>query len=462
MFRKLIGDKAFYKKLFSVAFPMMIQMGITNLAGLLDNVMVGRIGTEQSTGVAIANQLIFIFNLMIFGALSGAGIFTAQFFGKGDHEGIRHTVRFKWWCAVLICIFATTIFLLFGDKLIGIYLTESDADIDLAATLNYGRQYLNLILIQFIPFAVVQVYSGTLKESGETVVPMVAGVVSVFVNLILNYVLIYGKFGAPALGVVGAAIGTIASRIAELLIVVIWTHRHSTRNAFVKGLYSGFFKMPGDLFKRILIKGFPLFLNETLWSLGTSLIVQCYSQRGADVVSALNISNTLNNVFSVVFMSIGCSVGIIVGHLLGAGKIKEAKESAVRIIACSTLLCVVIGACLVACSGLFPNFYNVLPEIRALASKFIIVLGIFMPMNAYLHATYFTIRSGGKTLVTFLFDCCYIWVLSLPVAYLLVNFTGLAIIPIYVIVCSLDAVKCIIGTVLLKKGTWLNNIVEEK
>lgn len=456
----LVGDREFYSKLFAVAVPMIIQMGITNLASLLDNLMVGKVGTEEMTGVSIANTLIFVFNLMIFGALSGAGIFTAQFYGQGNHEGVRHTVRFKYWSVLLICAIGATVFLLFGETLIQRYLTgEENANIDPVLVTKYGRQYLNLILLQFLPFAIVQVYSSTMKETGQTVVPMVGGILSVFVNLILNYVLIYGKFGAPALGVRGAAIGTIASRVAEMLVVVGWAHLHPEKNQFVKRLYRHFFRVPGDLVKKILIKGFPLFLNEFLWSLGVSVLTYCYSLRGSDVVTAMNISNTLNNLFSVFFLAIGNSVGILVGHLLGAGKLEEAKLTAYRIVAFSSMLCVVIGGALAATSGLFPQMYNTYPEIRALASKFIVVLGCFMPMNAYLHATYFTIRSGGKTLVTFLFDCCFMWVVTIPVAYVLAKFTALPIVPLYAVCTGIDLIKCTIGTVLMAKGMWLNNIV---
>ncbi len=457
---KLIGDRRFYRRLFAVAVPMMIQMGITNLASLLDNIMVGQVGTEQMTGVAIANQLVFVYNLLIFGSVSGPGIFTAQFFGQGNHEGVRHTVRFKLISCLVITVLGLFVFGAFGSPLIQLYLHQEGSSGSLVDTLRYGLDYLHIVMASFLPFAVVQVYSGTLKETGETMVPMKAGLISVLVNLVLNYILIYGKFGAPALGASGAAIGTVVARLVEMLIVVVWTHRNQERNPFVIGLYRGL-SIPGRLVRQIVIKGTPLLFNEGLWAAGMAMLMQCYSVRGLDVVAAMNISNTLNNLFNVVFLSIGNSVAIIVGQLLGAGKMKEAKYSAYRIIFCSTVICVGVALCLAGAAFVFPRVYETTQSIKELATGFIVVLAVYMPVNAFLHAAYFTIRSGGKTIITFLFDSGFVWCVSIPLAYCLSRFTVIPIIPLYFICCGVDVVKAGIGFVLLVKGMWLNNLVGE-
>ena len=181
----------------------MIQNGITNFVSLLDNIMVGQIGTEQMSGVAIVNQLIFVYNLCIFGGVSGAGIFTAQYFGQKDDEGIRHTFRFKLWVSAILTALVIVIFIIGGESLIQIYLNGSSDGGDLAAALRYGRQYMLVMLCGLPAFMMVQTYASTLRECGETMVPMKAGVTAVLVNLVFNYLLIYGKFGFPELGVVG-------------------------------------------------------------------------------------------------------------------------------------------------------------------------------------------------------------------------------------------------------------------
>ena len=192
--KKFIGDKQFYKMVLAIAIPIMIQNGITNFVSLLDNIMVGQIGTEQMSGVAIVNQLIFVYNLCIFGGVSGAGIFTAQYFGQKDDEGIRHTFRFKLWVSAILTALVIVIFIIGGESLIQIYLNGSSDGGDLAAALRYGRQYMLVMLCGLPAFMMVQTYASTLRECGETMVPMKAGVTAVLVNLVFNYLLIYGKF----------------------------------------------------------------------------------------------------------------------------------------------------------------------------------------------------------------------------------------------------------------------------
>ena len=315
LIHKLVGDKAFYKMVLAIAVPIMIQNGITNFVSLLDNIMIGQVGTEQMSGVAIVNQLLFVYNLCIFGGVSGAGIFTAQYFGQKNVEGVRQTVRFKVWMASIITLLTVLLLLFTGGSLITFYLQGEGTADSVAATLTYGLQYLWIMLLGLPPFMMVQVYSSTLRECGQTLLPMKAGIVAVFVNLTLNYILIYGKFGAPALGVQGAAIATIISRYVEAAIVLIHTHQHKRENPFVEGLYSSL-KVPGTLVQKILIKGTPLLLNETFWAAGMAMLTQCYSVRGLNVIAGLNISNTINNVFNIVFIALGDSVAIIVGQLL--------------------------------------------------------------------------------------------------------------------------------------------------
>ncbi len=442
----------------AVAVPIMIQNGITNFVSLLDNVMVGAVGTEQMSGVAIVNQLIFVYNLCLFGAVSGAGIFTAQFFGQKNHEGVRNTFRFKVLTCGIATVLAAIIFIFFGEELILLYLHEGSASGDIEATLRYGREYLGIMLTGLVPFAIVQAYASTLRETGETMMPMRAGVVAVFVNLILNYILIFGKLGMPVLGASGAAIATVISRFVECAIVVIWTHKHRDQNVFIEGAYRTM-KIPANLAGKIALKGLPLLINETLWGLGTAAMMQSYSMRGLAVVAGLNISSTIANIFNISFIALGSSVAIVVGQLLGAGKMDEAKDTAYKMIAFSVASCIVLGILMVLMAPLFPRFYNTTDEVRDLARSFIIITACAMPLQAFLHASYFTIRSGGKTFITFLFDAVYMWVFTIPIAYCLTRFTIYQILPIYFICQFSDIVKCIVGYVLVKKGVWLHNIV---
>lgn len=462
MRKRLIGDKAFYKMVLAVAVPIMIQNGITNFVGLLDNIMVGRIGTEQMSGIAIVNQLMMVFNISIFGAISGAGIFGAQFYGCADHKGVRDTFRFKLYICLILLILGVAIFLCGGEQLILLYLHgEEGSQAQLEAALGYGKDYLTVMLVGLLPFTIEQVYTSTLRECGETMVPMKAGVAAVLVNLVLNYLLIFGKFGFPQLGVVGAAIATVISRFVQAGIVVIWTHRHVKRMPFIKGAYASA-RIPGHLVQKILVKGTPLMVNEILWSAGMAYLMQCYSVRGLAAIAALNISSTISNVFNTVFIAMGSAVAIIVGQLLGAGKMEEAKDTDSKLIAFSVASCVVIGSVLALTAPLFPMMYNTEAEVKSLATSFIRIAALCMPMAGFMHASYFTLRSGGKTIVTFLFDSVYLWCISIPLAFVLSRYTTLHVVPLYLACQLIDIIKCIIGFVLVKKGVWIQNIVEKE
>ena len=459
-FNKFIGDKAFYSKVLMVAVPIMIQNGITNFVGLLDNIMVGRIGTEQMSGVAIVNQLMMVFNISIFGAISGAGIFGAQFYGRGDHKGVRDTFRFKIYACLLILLTGILLLTFRGEELIMLYLQGEGTAESLTSTLYYGKKYLAIMLLGLPAFCIDQYYASTLRECGETVLPMKSGIVAVLINLVLNAILIFGLLGAPALGVAGAAIATVVSRYVQMTITVVWTHKHKERMRFVEGVYKSF-KIPAALTWKIMLKGAPLMINEILWSVGMAILMQCYSVRGLDVIAAMNISSTISNLFNVVFLAMGSALAIMVGQHLGAGKLEEARDVDNKLIAFDLASCVVMGGLMILCAPLFPRLYNTTVDVKELATSFMRVAAACMPLHGFMHAAYFTLRSGGKTMITFLFDSGFVWCLNIPVAYVLSRYTGVPIVPLYLICQLVEIVKCSVGFVLVKKGVWINNLVAD-
>ncbi len=456
------GDAKFYRHVMVVAVPIMIQNGITNFVGMLDNVMVGQLGSDAISAVAIVNQLLFVYNLCVFGALAGVGIFTAQFYGKGDMDGVRYTFRMQVIIGIVVAIAAILVFFFLGEPLVSHFLTEDSGGGSITETMALSKQYITVMLFEIVPFVGIQVYANTLRDTGETILPMTAGLVAVAVNLVGNYILIYGKFGVPALGVVGAALATTISRVVELLIVVIYTHSHKEKYPYIKGAYRRLFHIPKDLVKRVIPKAWPLLLNETLWSSGMTMLVQCYSMRGLSAVTALNISNTIANVFNIAFIAMGSAIAIILGQILGKDEIERAKSEAKKLTMFSLLLCLVVGVLMFAISGLFPLIYNTTDEIRQTATGLIQIGAVCMVLYAYENCAYFTLRSGGKTFITFLFDSGFIWAVTVPFAFLLSRFTEIPLLPMYALVQIADVLKCILGFVMVKKGTWAQNLTVSK
>lgn len=458
--KKFIGDKQFYRKVLLMVVPMILQNLVTNFVSLIDNIMVGQIGTEQMSGVSIVNQFIFVFNVTIFGAVSGPSIFGAQFFGKGDHDGQRHTVRFRLIVCTIIVGIAVCMLGLFDKPLISLYLSKDDAPEVIARTLSYGREYMRIMLIGMLPFGIGQAYASTVRECGETKIPMIGAMSAVGVNLLLDYGLIFGKLGMPRLGVKGAAIATVISKIIEAAVVIIYVHTHADKNRFVKGLYKSML-IPRRLTGEMILKGTPLLINEFLWSAGMSVIAQCYSVRGLDVVAARNISSTMTNLFGSVYIQLGACIAIIVGAKLGADQLDEARDLDNKLLFFSVASTVILSFVIVPIAPLFPKLYNTSDSIRALAAYMIIIQALAMPMWAYTNACYFTLRSGGKTGITFLFDFGYTWIFMIPLGFILAYLTDMNIHLLYAVITLSEIIKVVIGYLMVRSDIWINNIVND-
>ena len=409
---KYIGDRAFYRRYLYLALPMIVQNAITNLVSFLDNIMVGQLGTEQMSGVAIVNQLIFVYNLAIFGAVSAASIFGAQYYGKGNHRGHMYSFRFKLYAALLVTGLTILLFLTCGDNLISLYLTDTAGDGATDVALGYGLQYLGIFGI--------------------------------------------GPF--PELGVAGAALATVIARYIEAFIIIVWAHSHTGQNLYLKGAYTGF-GIPGEELKAIIVKGFPLMLNEVLWAAGMTAVTQCYSVRGLEVVAGLNIATTITNLFNIIYLQLGSCISIVVGQYLGAGELEEAKDADNKMIVFSVFCCVIVAGLMLVVGGFFPQIYNTTEEIKTLATSFIAVSAMIMPFCSFSHASYFTLRSGGKTMVTFLFDSVFTWIVVVPAAFVLARFTGLGIVSVYFLVQATELIKVAIGYRMVRSNVWLVQMV---
>lgn len=452
--KKLIGSKGFYKMVLAICIPIVIQNGFTNLASLLDNIMIGQLGTLSMSGVSITNQLLQVFNVTIFGAMSGPGIFMAQFYGKKNKEGVENCFRIKLIIGIIITLLAIFLFYTFGQQLISLYLNDNPQDN--LKTLNYGMDYLKIMLIGLIPFVITQVYSSSLREIGNTVLPMIASVVAVIVNFCINYILIFGHFGFPQLGVTGAAIGTVVSRVVEMSINIVGGYRNTyLKEAMVLK------KVPLSLTKEMLKRGLPLLCNEILWSISIALISQSYSTRGIIAVAAINITTTVTNFFMIVCYAMGNSISIVVGQQLGAGEIEKAKDYDLKMLFMNFVMCLAIGIVLFNVSSLIPQIYNTSLEVKALASQLLKIAACMLPIISIYYSSYFTMRAGGKTFLTFLFDSGYTFVFTFMSALLLTRLTSLPILTIYLLVQCVDIPKATLGLILVRKGIWVHNIVSD-
>ncbi len=452
---KYIGDRRFYRRALTVTLPIMLQNTVTNFVSLLDNIMVGQTGTASMSGVAVVGQLFFIFYLVIFGTVSGPGIFCAQFWGAGEERSFKAAFRYKMVTALVMCLVCLGVFVAAGRPLIGLYITGGEAES--AEVAGYAQGYLRVMLWGMIPYTVAMVYATTLREAGHAVVPMAASWSAVAVNLFLNWVLIFGHLGAPVMGVRGAALATVISRFVELGVCVGWSHRHRDQVLFTRHMLEGA-PMPRALLADMFRRSTPLMANEALWCLGTATLTQIYSTRGINVMAAMNIALVLFDVFTAIAFSVGSTIGILVGQELGAGLTERAVDTDRKLLTLGVMLSAAIALVMGAASVLFPGFYNTSEEVRSLAAALIRIMAVILPFDCFANGSYFTMRSGGKTLVTFLFDSCFAWTVNVPVAWFLAHHTGLGILQVYALSMSTVLIKCVIGGVLVHKRYWVNTL----
>jgi len=459
MVEKLNNEREIYRRAMKLAIPMMIQNGVTNAVGLVDSIMVGSLGSDSITAVSIASQLFFVFNLSIFGALSGPGIYGAQYFGQKNKEGFQSIVRLKTVICFMAVIIAFLVLGIVGDQLIGLYmLGEANSDINPTIVFNLTHNYVKIMMWQMVPFIITQIFASSLREAGESFIPMLAGVISIVIDVVLNYTLIYGKFGFTSMGVEGAAIATVISRYIEAIVIVAWLQFTIKKHSYFQSLYKTL-KISTDNLMAILIKSMPLFINEFLCAGSSIILTQSYSLRGLDVLASMNISNSICNLVNVVFSSLGCAVGIITGQLLGASKFEEAKKNAQKLMWFTAGITVMVSFVLVSISQYFPLLFSTSKGIRNQSSHIILINALFLPLKGFVVSMYFTLRSGGKTIITFFFDSILTWLLPVPLAFVLCHNTNISIYAILALVYATDFVKICIGYYFFNKKTWITNLV---
>ena len=449
--KTFIGDRQFYKTLFQVAAPLVLQQLITTSVQLVDNVMVGRLGESSIGAVSVINQLYFIVILVTFGAYAGAGIFTSQFFGSGDHDKLKQTFRFKLITGALIALIALIIFTVFGENLIRLFTKNPE-------TIKQGLAYLNIARWSAFPWVISVAISNTFREMSITKPLLYISIVAIITNTLLNFLLIFGLFGFPALGVTGAAIATFISRFVELgLMIVLLIKKGSIFNTKMTQMLH----IQPKLLKSMIVMSIPLTLNELLWSTGQTAFLHAYSTRGDSALAALNISGAISQLVFVTFGGIATAVAVLVGNTLGKNALDEAKDNARKLIAFSVFFAVIAGLILFILSFFILNIYDVAETTKDIARFNIRINALFIPVYSFNVTLFFTLRSGGDTKSTFMIDSGYMWVVAVPIAMVLAYLTDLKVTMMFLLIQSLDLPKMFFGLSRFRKEHWVKNLALE-
>ena len=444
----MLEDKEFLKKFFKVSFPVMLHALILFIVNFTDNLMVSSVSNEAVSAVYAVNQATYILMIAAFGVIIGAGVFVQQFNGAKDENKLRQTFCYKIVVMLIFLVVFVTIYYLFGHYLVRFY-CDSDKNADLIYSL--GKDYLYIVIIGYIPYCLSLIYTTTVREIGQTKHALIAGVFSFTTNIILNAIFIY----VLDMGVVGAALGTVIARVVELFVIIFICH--SKGFSFCENILSDF-KIERKLASEITKKGLVFLANELFWVIGMTLLSLAYAQR-ENVLSSLSVVSSIGNIFNVIFQGLSVGIGVMVGSYLGEGKYDLAKDYAKKVYWLGFLISIICGVLVIGFSPVIPHMFKEVDELQKVsATEMLEIYGYLIWGSCMYCCCYVTLKTGGEAVTTFLIDSGLMWVVAVPLAWILVTYTDLSLVYIYAIITGFDILKFLISYYFVKKNKWVKNL----
>ncbi|MDD3214828.1 MAG: MATE family efflux transporter [Eubacteriales bacterium] len=450
--RPYLGDSAFYKSALAVMLPVTVQQLINNLFNMVDNLMVGSLDAEgiAMSAVTVANKPVLIYNAILFGLAGGAGLLISQYFGARN----RKVCQGLFWAQMGVGLAAAALFFLpmflIPEAVMRIYVSD-------ARTIELGVEYLRIISFTYFPAAISGIFVYSLRSLGQNQISVRVSLFSMGVNALCNYVLIFGAFGVPAMGVRGAAWGTLIARYFEMGFYVLLMLRKRLYFAFEPETCG---QLLPSVRRHFAAKSLPLIGNELLYSIGINIFFWCFARMDETALPALSIAEVCFNIIAVLNMGNASAVSVMIGSMLGAGKLEEAKENCKKLFGLTFFISVAGTALCIGLAFALPNFYTIDAELRRAATQVSCAMAVFTPLN-YLYAfCFFCLRAGGETRSATLLDAGFIWAVPVP-ACLIMGFLlpgKLSMLAAVFIVYALRNLAFFPAIHTLKKGAWLRNI----
>lgn len=449
-------DRDFFRLVLTISIPVIFQYLVTDMAGLLDSIMVGKLTLEEITGVTIASQIISIIASCMSGCTVSASIYESQYHTVGDNRGIQEVIRYKIVCCLVIYVSMAFIIMIFHSDLIKLFVNDNTCDLN--KVIIYGKEYMGILCLGLIFYLLSQVFMSTMVDIGKTKIPFMTSLISITYNLIMNYLLIFGKCGFPALGSKGAAIATASSHLVSIIIILGILLIKRDNYPFLNGLFKTF-RISKHLLIDISRNGLLLILGGFTWNLGNTLLVQNYSMMGVSAVLAVTISFKLISVLRLLMSSFGETIIVILGRYIGVKSREEIIHANNLIIKCAFILSLILMTIGFILAPIYPSFFNVPKETRDLIQYCLVFYSSMFIFNCLDQVGYYTLTAGGKTWDSFKFDSGFIFVVYLPLSFILTRFTVLNFKTVFFIVQIFEVLKCYLIFSRMRKNEWITSSI---
>lgn len=447
-----LKNNKFLFTIITLVIPITLQSLISSSLNMVDNLMIGSLGESSIASVGLVNQYFFVFMLALSGINAGAGIFMSQFWGRKNISNIRKMLGLDLVLSIIVSILFFIPAFIFPETIMRIFVKDTEV-------INLGIQYLKIISITFIFTSITQAYSTTLRCIGIAKSPMYGSLIGILVNATLNWVLIFGNLGFPALGVVGAAIATSMARFIEMIYIIICAYK---TNDVIRSKVKEIFSFDYDFIRVYFQTSSSVIINELVWSLGLTVYLMIYSKIGISAVASMQISSTINNMFMVLSMGLASAAAIIIGNKIGAGEEDVAIDYATKLGILAPIIGLFSGLALWFASPLIVNVFKINPDTIKMTINVLKIMALFAPLrffNALMIVGVF--RGGGDTKYSMLVQLGGIWAYAIPTAYIGAVYFKLPLEGVFFIICLEDVIKVFFEARRLRSKKWIKNVVNE-
>ncbi len=442
-------DRKFLKDMLKIALPIMIQNLITSSLNMVDTIMVGKLGEVEIAAVGIANQYFFFFSMVIYGLCSGCSVFISQYWGRKDYRNIKRMLGLGLGSILLVSVVFMAIGFIIPEEIISIFNKD-------AMVIDLGSKYLSIVLFSYAFTAITFIYGYSLRSIGNTIVPMVVNAVALLCNVFFNYIFIFGKLGSPALGVKGAAIATLIARAMEVIILIYLVYKD---NGVFAAKLNELIDINIDFFKKSYRIIMPVLLNDLLWAAASIIYSVVYGRMGTGATAAIQICNTVNNMFMVVTFGMASASAIMVGNSIGEGKESQTIDYAKKFMGVSLFVSIVLGLILALTAPYILKLFNVSDGVRRSTLIMLYIIS-FIFIIRYLGMIIIVgiLRGAGDARSSLIIEGSTMWFIGVPLTIMGAFLFKLPVHLVYALSILEEIAKFIFGVIRLKSRKWINDL----